>query len=107
MRDPFDQLYYTLRPANPVMRALAFVGGLAVLAVLTFFGLIFFAVLLAVFALVAAVVSARMWWLGRKLRKSGRETDSRAAGSHPYVIEGKYVVRRYSSERDRPNEPPD
>ncbi|MEX2495342.1 MAG: hypothetical protein WD448_04590 [Woeseia sp.] len=87
--------YAGVRSGNPVVSALMAVVGAVVIGAALVFGFFAFLFLASVVLVLAGVVGLRLWWAGRKLRKSfeaearrNREEDN-SPGS---AIEGEYHV---------------
>ena len=90
--------------ANPVANALMAIVGVLVVGVAIVFGLFVFMLLAGIFAVLAAIVGIRIWWVARKLRKL-HDTAAKAPGasaSGAGIIEGEYHV--VSTRRERRGE---
>lgn len=66
MPPPLRQL-----PGNPIVNAVTIVLGIAALGVAAVFGFVLFGAFLIAAAVFVSVISLRLWWLRRKLAKSG------------------------------------
>lgn len=82
-------------PPGPLGKAIALIGGLALLVV----GFLFSVVVLAVLAVVAFAVGGYVWWKTRALRRAMREARMRhgppgtgAPGGDGRIIDGEVVV---------------
>ncbi|MFN2349594.1 MAG: hypothetical protein ABR558_08515 [Thioalkalivibrio sp.] len=83
-----------MNPQNPKTRWQGWLAILLIVPVLLaamLLGFILFIAVLGLAALFAVVLAARLWWLKRKLRKTG----------NGMVLEGEYVVVREESPSDR------
>jgi len=78
-------------PVNPLMRAVWLLVGAVALVVAFFFGAVILAFIIGLAIIFAAIVSVRMWWLGRKLRKSGIDPQADSV----------YIHTRFESARQR------
>ena len=76
---------------NPLANALVIIVGALVIGASIVLGFLAFVVLASVILVMAAIIGIRVWWLSRKLRKSGKEAPG---GARPpsRVIEGEYHV---------------
>ncbi|TFH12614.1 MAG: hypothetical protein E4H07_01260 [Nitrosomonadales bacterium] len=63
-----------------------------ILIVLVIFGIFFFAVFLALFAIAAVGFGIRFWWLRRELTKSVRSDNPVGPLETADTVEGEYVV---------------
>lgn len=91
---PMPQVRYITierRPRNVFVQLLAFVFGLGILAVAVVLGAFLLAALLGAGLIAAAVFYLRLWWVRRRMARTG-EGDS--------VLETEYTVVR--TERDDP-----
>lgn len=75
-------------PDNPLLHALALVGGALLFAALVLFSLLEFLVVASLIAVLAAVVGLRVWWQRR--RAAGRAESGEPPGASGQVIEGEY-----------------
>jgi uncharacterized membrane protein len=84
-----------LPAGNPIANALViFVGALAI-SVSLVLGFLAFVVLASIVVVLGAVVGLRVWWLNRKLARSGRASRQARQDAQGGVIEGEYhVVKR-------------
>jgi hypothetical protein len=80
------------RPASRWLAYLLLVPAFVVMAIL---GIFFFTAFLALFAVVAAGVGLRLWWLRRELRKSASASEP-AEGEY-HVIEDAEIVEEKST----------
>ncbi len=87
---------------NPLVNALMVVVGVIALGAMVVLGIVAFLVLAAILVVLAGIVGLRLWWLGRKLRKS--PVDGRGRFRAERVIEGEY--RRVPAERERERQGP-
>ncbi len=76
--------------ANPLIQALSLIVAATFLGLAFLIGAVVIGVLLAVAAVAALALAARVWWLQRKIR--GAATGEASDGSAPRVIEGDYTV---------------
>jgi hypothetical protein len=93
--------YSRVQAGNPVINAVVAVAGALVIGAALVFGFFAFIFLASVVLVLVAIVGFRLWWVGRKLRKSFEaavrgNTDN---GESTEVIEGEYHV--VSSRRKR------
>lgn len=72
---------------NPVVRVLAAIVTIAILALAVFLGAFLIAAAVGIVVLLVLVTMVRGWWLRRKLGKAT------AAGGTGTTIEGEYTVR--------------
>ncbi len=89
-------------PTNPFLQVLYFVIGGIVLIGAVLMGAVILAIALGIALILGLVVYARVWWLGRKLRKAAQDRRSgrgRQAGDE--VLEVEYTVVEERDERDR------
>ena len=91
---------------NPIVQILSVIGVAILLIGAVVMGAVIFAIVLGLFAVLAAVFSVRLWWLRRKMRKSpppgsvGRYRFPQGGGE---LIEAEYTVvseRKISRDRD-------
>ncbi|MGD8809422.1 MAG: hypothetical protein PVG24_07435 [Gammaproteobacteria bacterium] len=98
-------------PANPLLRAVSLlIAAVAFVAALVL-GAVFLAFVIGFVLILAVIITVRMWWLGRKLRKAGVDpridgvyinTHFDSAQGDSRVIEGECTdVSEDSSERQR------
>ena len=74
---------------NPIANALVIIAGTLMIAASLVIGFFAFVVLGSAFLILAAVVGIRLWWLRRKMARSGRSGAGPASAS---MIEGEYTV---------------
>ena len=55
-------------------------------------GIFFFVAFVALFSVVVLVITARFWWLRRKLRRQGARHAKTEGRSQRTALEGEYVV---------------
>ena len=93
-------------PANPLLRAVSLIVGVALLVVALFFGAVLFAFVIGLGVILAAIAMVRFWWIGRQLRRAAgsarfRDARSQEAPGHR-IIEGEYTdVSEAHDERRR------
>ncbi|HEX2139280.1 MAG TPA: hypothetical protein VHG33_06170 [Woeseiaceae bacterium] len=88
-----------LPAGNPLVNALMVVLGIVAMGAMVVLGIVAFLVVASILVVLAGIVGLRLWWVGRKLRKSSGETGGRFRADR--VIEGEYrqVPRASESER--------
>lgn len=93
----------TIRPpTNPILQALYFLVGVVVLVGALFMSAVILAVVLGLAVILGIVIYIRVWWLKRKLARSGAGPG--AGPSQPTdsdAIEVEYTVIDESDDRDR------
>ena len=90
--------YWLNPPANPVLQVLYFVVGGVLLIAAVLMSAVIFVFILGFALVVGAFVFARVWWLKRKLARSGASFERRSDSSkEAEIIEVEYSV---ISERD-------
>lgn len=72
---------------NPLVNGLMVVVGLVAVGAMIVLGIVAFLVVASVLAVLAGIVGLRLWWIGRKLRKSQGAAERFRADR---VIEGEY-----------------
>ena len=77
---------------NPVANALVIVVGALVIGASIILGFFAFLVLASVVLVLGAIVSLRVWWFNRKLRREMDKREPRGEGVRLHVIEGEYHV---------------
>ncbi len=55
-------------------------------------GIFFFVVFVALFSVVVVMITARFWWLRRKLRRQGARHAKTTGHSRSTALEGEYMV---------------
>ena len=84
-----------MHTANPIANALVVLVGVLVIAASVVLGFVAFVVLGSVLLVLGAIVSLRMWWLNRKLGRTGLRRPGQAGSDEGGVIEGEcHVVKR-------------
>jgi hypothetical protein len=93
---------YTVRPpTNPILQVLYFLVGAVLLIGSIIMGAVILAVVLGLAVILGIVIYIRVWWLKRKLARSGGGSSpgpSKPADSE--VIEVEYTVVNERDERD-------
>ena len=77
---------------NPIANALVVIVGALVIGASIVLGFFAFVILAAVVLVLGAIVSLRVWWFNRKLRREMRNTPPSADSVQLHVIEGEYHV---------------
>lgn len=77
-------------PLGPLWQALAFLLAVALLVTSFFLGLVLFAVFLGLFAIGLLIMTLRIWWFNRKIRKAVAEGRVDQTRSSVTIIEGSY-----------------
>jgi len=99
------RIRYARVPAgNPVVNALLAVAGAIVIGAALVFGFFAFIFLASLLLVLVSVVGIRLWWVGRRLRKSFEAASKAGAardGSPRGVIEGEYHVVSTRRKRER------
>ena len=94
--------YWLNPPANPLLQVLYFVLGGVLLIGAVLMSAVIFVFILGFALVVGAIVFARVWWLKRKLARSGGRFERRSASSRDAeVIEVEYSVISERADRDR------
>lgn len=84
-----DPRFYTLKlPGNPVLQVLSLLAAGVVMIAAVVLGAVLLTFVFGVAVVVGAVLVVRLWWLRRKLQRSGGRRD----GGSPQVIEVEYSV---------------
>jgi hypothetical protein len=87
---------YTIRgPRNPILQVVYFIIGGLLLIGAVLMGAVILSVALGLAVILGLVIYARVWWLRRKLRQSGRSAEAGAD-----VLEVEYTVVEERDERD-------
>lgn len=73
---------------NPLVNALMVVVGIIAMGAMVVLGIVAFLVVASILVVLAGIVGLRLWWIGRKLRKSSGDTGGRFRAER--VIEGEY-----------------
>jgi hypothetical protein len=79
-----------LSRVNPLIQALSLIVATGLLALAFLIGAVLIGVLLAVGAVAALSLAARVWWLNRKIRAAAAGDAS--VGPAPQMIEGEYTI---------------
>ena len=77
---------------NPIANALVVVVGALVIGASIVLGFFAFLVLAGIVLVLGAIVSLRVWWFNRKLRREMDEQPSQPGSARLHVIEGEYHV---------------
>ena len=79
---------------NPLANALVIIVGTLAIAASVVLGFFAFVVLGSVLVILAAIISIRLWWFNRKMRRSPefRERTGKSSSSGNETIEGEYHV---------------
>lgn len=80
---------------NPIANVLVIIVGALTICALVVLGFVAFVLLVSLLLVFSAIVGVRLWWLNRKLRKSGGTQAAPRSGntpSSPELIEGEYHV---------------
>lgn len=77
---------------NPIANALVVVVGALVIGASIVLGFFAFLVLASIVLVLGAIVSLRVWWFNRKLRREMENQPPGAGGTQLHVIEGEYHV---------------
>jgi hypothetical protein len=84
-------------PRNPLLQFLGFVAGLGLLAVSFVFGAFLIAALVGVGLIVGIAVYARLWWLQRRMARTGK-----GKGEGDYIETEYTVVERHPTDDRQP-----
>ena len=77
---------------NPIANALVVVVGALVIGASIVLGFFAFLVLAGIVLVLGAIVSLRVWWFNRKLRREMDKQPSQPGSARLHVIEGEYHV---------------
>ena len=77
---------------NPIANALVVVVGALVIGASVVLGFFAFLVLAGIVLVLGAIVSLRVWWFNRKLRREMGKQPSQPGSARLHVIEGEYHV---------------
>ena len=77
---------------NPIANALVVVVGALVIGASIVLGFFAFLILLAIVFVLGAIVSLRVWWFNRKLRRQMGKNPEQGDSVRLHVIEGEYHV---------------
>jgi uncharacterized membrane protein YphA (DoxX/SURF4 family) len=77
---------------NPIANALVVVVGALVIGASIVLGFFAFLVLAGIVLVLGAIVSLRVWWFNRKLRREMDKQPTRTDSARLHVIEGEYHV---------------
>jgi len=77
---------------NPVANALVVIVGTLVIGASVVLGFFAFLVIASVVLVLGAIVSLRVWWFNRKLRRAPANQAPRPGSTRLHVIEGEYHV---------------
>lgn len=88
-------------PRNPLIRLLVAVAGVVFFIGAAFLGALVFLALIGLFAFGALLVSLRVWWLRRRLRRNPAGTPPQVspASRRGAVLDGDYTVVGPGGER--------
>ncbi len=81
---------------SPVNRWVAVLVLIPILIIMAILGAFFFAAFLALFAIAAGVIGARIWWLRRKLRKTTQADE----GDH-VIIEDAQIIEETKTKQKK------
>jgi len=98
------QTHMRLTSGNPLVQALAMIGGILLFTAALFVGVFVFVTLLGVAVIAGVILSLRIWWLRRQIRrKGGSRPDTRTAHSRHTgtTIEGQVIARKHSSRAEQ------
>lgn len=87
---------------NPIANALTIVFGVLAFVVAFSFGIVLLGIFLAVIAVLASIVSVRVWWFRRKLRGQ----FARSGAPAPPTSKGATIETEYEVLKDDPDQPP-
>lgn len=77
---------------NPIANALVVVVGALVIGASIVLGFFAFLVLAGVVLVLGAIISLRVWWFNRKLRREMKKQPPQSGNAKLHVIEGEYHV---------------
>jgi uncharacterized membrane protein YphA (DoxX/SURF4 family) len=77
---------------NPIANALVVIVGALVIGASVVLGFFAFLVLAGIVLVLGAIVSLRVWWFNRKLRREMDKQPSQPGSARLHVIEGEYHV---------------
>ena len=77
---------------NPIANALVVVVGALFIGASIVLGFFAFLVLAGIVLVLGAIVSLRVWWFNRKLRREMDKQSSQPGSARLHVIEGEYHV---------------
>ena len=77
---------------NPIANALVVVVGALVIGASIVLGFFAFLVLASIVLVLGAIISLRVWWFNRKLRREMDKQPPQSGGARLHVIEGEYHV---------------
>jgi len=100
-----QRIYLSRPPSNPILQFIYFLVGGLVLIGAVLMGAVILAFVLGAALIVGIVVWIRVWWLQRKMRRSGAATDRNPAGPRrdsgdSEIIEVEYTVIEERDARD-------
>ena len=77
---------------NPIANALVVVVGALVIGASVVLGFFAFLVLAGIVLVLGAIISLRVWWFNRKLRREMGKQPPQSGSASLHVIEGEYHV---------------
>ena len=77
---------------NPIANALVVVVGTLIIGASIVLGFFAFLILAAIVLVLGAIVSLRVWWFNRKLRREMQNQPPQSESARLRVIEGEYHV---------------
>ena len=77
---------------NPIANALVVIVGALVIGASIVLGFFAFVILASIVLVLGAIVSLRVWWFNRKLRREMRNKPPSSDSVQLHVIEGEYHV---------------
>ena len=83
---------YRIPAGNPIANALVVVVGALVIGASIVLGFFAFLVLAGIVLVLGAIISLRVWWFNRKLRREMDKQPPQPGSAHVRVIEGEYHV---------------
>ena len=77
---------------NPIANALVVIVGALVIGASIVLGFFAFLVLAGIVLVLGAIISLRVWWFNRKLRREMDKQPPQSGSARLHVIEGEYHV---------------
>ena len=88
---------------NPIANILVIIAGTLAIAASIVVGFFAFVILAAAFVVLAAVIGIRLWWVRRKLERSGQWPPGQSSPNDA-TIEGEFIVIERKARKDSQSE---